>query len=202
MRFRSFLNLQLLHPYYADGGCPDFGLFTDLTAFAEVAAPVYTNVGLSQQASGQLTLVSRPQQTTEQFAVTQPAAAEHFVLHGQPLAGLQPADFSVGGLASATHITQLDAAAKIITVNSSTVRKGTSFTVAYATAPSPQGGIFAEVEIEYADAQAVTEGPQTFSISFAARRVRWSYYLVSKPTTAIFRIEDKETPPLVFSEAN
>lgn len=261
MRFQPFLSLQLHHPYYANGSCPDFvieptlatqrqlknyrcvlksfasgirilgaltdqgapflpwpkglrfgfhlrlcnpdfGLYTDLTPFATVAAPIYTNVGLGQQAGGQLTLVSRPNQKTEQFSVTQPAEAEHFVLHGQPLAGLQPPDFSVAGLASATHITQFDAAAKMITVNSSTVRQGTTFTVAYATAPSLQRGIFAEVEIEHDDAQSVTIGAQQFSIPFAARRARWSYYLVAKPTTATFRIEDRDTPPLVFSEAN
>ena len=263
MKFLPLMNLNLTHPYYTDGRCPDFGieptletqrllkiyrcvlrpvphgiqiltavtdqsipfiplqkgvtfafqlylqnpdfaLFTDLTEIVQTLAPLYTNAEASPAKPVQLALVSQRAWATERFVVGQPAGEDRFTLAGRPLAGLQLADFALeGSSGSIVNLTDYDAAAKIITVNSSTMEVGDPFKITYETAPQRARGVFADVEIHYNDSlPEIMAGPGEFQIAFTAKKARWKYYLIADKVEAQFHIEDKGVSPIVFSDEN
>lgn len=180
---------------------PDFALFTDLSELAGLAAPLYTNAGLSSAEALELALVSRQAYYSEGFAVRESAQAEAFTLRGNPLLGIQAADIRVEALGDIPRVTEYDPAAKIVTVNSQMASVGSRFTVTYEVAPAQGWGLFADVEIHNnASLRDLSEGPTRFGLTFKAKTARWKYYVVTNKGDSQFRIEDRDESPLVFSD--
>jgi hypothetical protein len=48
----------------------------------------------------------------------------------------------------------------------------------------------------------IPDRPVRFEIGFAAKRARWTYYVVTDRADAQFQIQDRDDPPLVFSSQN
>lgn len=174
---------------------PDFGLFTDLTAYSQAAAPLYTQA--SPATSGELTLTSREAWFTEHFAVREPSTKEAFSLSGRPLANLKTAGaFTVKGLAAKTGRKVYDEKARVLVVNSAAVHSGTPFTVTYPTLPRLERGVFAEAEIKYDAKPASLAGDvHSFQIGFKPKEARWKYYVLTDKADNISvppAIEDKD----------
>ncbi len=175
----------------------DFPLFTDLSALADIAAPLYANNG----ANPQLQLASRTASNTEKFTVHNPAAKDAFTLSGTPLSGALPSAFQVAGLGKVVAPAAYNPTAKVVTLNSKTAKIGDSFTITYPTTPSLLRGVFADIEISYDPASG---GASSFQIAFKAKQARWKYYVVTAKTDnppTLPTLEDKDKA-IVFQSAN
>lgn len=182
---------------------PNFALFTDLTEINQLLAPLYSKVGTNGDDSTQLALTSRQAWSTERFLVHQPASGERFTLSGRPLANVPLAEFDLTG-AESLALTDYDAEAKIITVNSTTASPGTPFQIIYPIIPPETRSVLAEVEIQYEDTwPGLAQGPPEFEIAFAAKAAKWAYYLVTDRIEADFQLVDTSTDlPFLFNQEN
>jgi hypothetical protein len=62
----------------------------------------------------------------------------------------------------------------------------------------PPPGLFAEAELQGLDAAWLVDGPARFTISLAARRARWLYYVVTDLKDVDIELVDGDAVPLVF----
>jgi hypothetical protein len=171
---------------------PDFALFTDLS---QMPAPlVFTNADNANVL--QLTAVARRAYASERFAVQQPDASAQLTLSGKPSAGLQARDFALTGLGNVSAPQAYDTAAKIITVNTSSVAANTVFAVTYECVPQPPRGVFAEIEVHHQGTNA-----KHYEIAFSAKQAFWRFYVVASPNAAPFSIKDLDAAPIVFGTA-
>ena len=183
---------------------PDFFLFTDLTSFDTIPAPIYSNIDADDgsQPVG-LTVLPRRLQVTETFEVQQPGLEEAFTLHGRPSPQLTAGDFKVTGLGAITQPDQYRPQAKIIRLNTTSAAPETAFQVTF-TGPFPtKPGTFADVEIQAnASLPSVSDGPGQFQIVFSPKEAYWRYFLITDKVDVDFQIKDKAEVPILFDVAN
>lgn len=158
-----------------------FALITDLTQVDAQAAPLFTSVNVAVADPLPLRLTSRSLTATKSFSVATRAATEWFVLSGRPQPGVSAAAFTVTGTGFSLGFVSYDAVSNRIAVNTSMGAPGRHFDVAYPVLPSRPQDVLAEVELalDAAALQPPVAGPRSFVVSFAARALRWCYYLVA-----------------------
>jgi len=182
------LSADTIFAFYLRLQNPDFGLITDTTEIGKIASPLYTNTGVIPN----LSLVSRQAKLTESLIVSQPAQKEQFILSGKPQTGLEPKDFVVQGLETVSNPDSYDPVAKTITLNSISASIGTQFTVTYPVAPQLNRSVFADVEINFKDAQMrKLDVMKNFKVIFTAKNARWKYYVV------IDKVDNKQSIPTI-----
>ena len=189
----------------------DFPLFTDLTDREQLAAPLYTNVGLGASDQPELKLGSRQASFSEELTVSAPAIEERFVLSGMPLPGLTASEFQVASSASVGGISQYMEADKLITVDSRAAKQGQTFTVQYPVRPERARGVFADVNI-YVNGtlphSQLSKNPRVFRITFGSKLAKWAYYCVTNVNgalgslTIVDAMAETERPRLVFGAQN
>ena len=154
-----------------------FPLFTALSALAEKAVPVYTNVGATELP--RLALTAREASNTEAFAVVTAAAQESFTLGGRPLDGAVAGDFALVQPTTVQAVSAYDPQGKIMTVDSAAAAQGHRFSVTYPVRPRTAPGVFAEIDIRY---DSLLQTPPSFEIPFTAKEARWKYYVAANRT--------------------
>ncbi len=195
------LNLDATLRFFIISNDPIFALVTDLAAFQQAPAPLFTNAGLGSGNPASLKLISEQARAKEQFEVQNPAQSEKFILSGRPLPDLVENDFSVVGLGDASSLTDFNALTKTFTVDSTSAQKNDVFTVEYATSPERPKGVFAKVEIHNNDSlPSPSDGPGEFHIAFEAKAARWAYYLVSDASGSKFSVQDQGAESVAFGE--
>jgi hypothetical protein len=200
MKFLPLFTLNLNHAYYADGRCPDF--VVEPTPETRRLLNIYRCIA-KPHASGIRVLAAT---ADDGSLFIQPAKGITFVFQlilqnpmfplftdlpqGNELA---PRLYTNQGRVSLARASRSAAAAKPIPLTAATRQ--------IVTMLRKQSGSFADVEISYGDAAPNTApGPATFQINFAARKVRWKYYLVTDPGADTFQIQDRDkNAPLAFN---
>ena len=165
MRYLPLITLEIAHPYYVDGRCPDFhiaptpetlkmlsGLRCVLKSFSHGIC-----VSAAVDAEG-MPFVTFPLETL-------------FTFHLR----LRNADF--GLFTELEGFNQLTA--PLYTNSSSDTEL---ILTSRDAAPFPATGIFAEVDIRYAAPSSLSKGAAHFRIAFKSKQARWKYYLVMDKT--------------------
>ncbi len=189
--------------FYLHQQNPSFALFTDLAAFSQHAAPLFTNAGLDLESPNILTLTSRTARAAECLTVVQPQETENFVLAGRPLDGVALSDFALSGLGDMTAPSQFTPESRLLTADSRQAQPGAGFSATYPVRPRLPQGVFAEVEIVHNDTiPSLDDGPGEFRLNFVARQVHWAYYLVTDKTDGEYAIQHNLSTFPAFSPAN
>lgn len=179
----------------------DFSRFSDLSELAGLEAPVFSNT--DAPAGGALTLSSRSASASEALVSQAPSATETFVLRGRPRDGVKVADLIAGG-DPAPSVVAYDPATRLVTLDTSALAAGDSFSLDYPTRASHPSGAFAEVELAGESAAWLGESPALFTITFTPLKLRWVYYLVTDVESGVFAIVDTsgDDDAPVFSDGN
>jgi len=179
----------------------DFSRFSDLSELAGLESPVFSNT--DAPVGGALTLTSRSASASEALVSQAPSAAETFVLSGRPRTGSTDADLIASG-DPAPSLVAYDPAARVVTLDTSALGAGESFTLGYPIGAAHPGGAFAEIELSGESADWLAKSPAVFTISFTPLKVYWVYYLITDVEAGEFTIVDTsgDDDAPVFSEAN
>ena len=179
----------------------EFSRFSDLSEFSGLEAPVFSNS--DAPAGGALSLSTRSASASETLVSRSPSAAETFVLSGRPRAGVKGADLIISADPAPTLVAY-DPETRLVTLDSSALTTGDSFSVGYPVRAAHPGGAFAEVELAGTSAAWLDKSPALFTITFTPLKVLWVYYLVTDIESGDFAILDTsgDSDAPVFSEAN
>lgn len=260
MRYVPLVALKLHHPFYGDGGCPDFEIrlsasgrrvverhrliarptnagltlitavdgngtppvelsqdaplgfelvlqnpdfarFTDFSGYTGNAAPRFVNT--NTPSGGELVLGELEAWNRESLYAQEGLTQEHFVLAGRPRPGLELASFTIEN-EEAAHVRAYDSVNRTLTLDCSGVAVGTRLVVRYPITPALPRQVFAAVEVRGSGTAWLSEGPAEYTITFASKQIRWTYYLVTDVDPGDFTIVDTVDGEhaLVFSDEN
>ncbi len=185
MRYLPLAELRIQHAYYRSGRCPDL-----------VATP--SPAGARVLANHRLLAKPRP----DGLLVLAPVDAE-----GAPFIPLA-ADTNLGLHLRAdnpdlVHFTDLAPLRAAISPLYTSTGRGGELTLGSRPGQSrPPPGVFAEIELQGLDAAWLLGGPARFTISLAARRARWLYYVVTDLKDADIELIDGDLSPLSFQPSH
>ena len=180
---------------------PAFTQFTDLSALAELSAPLFTNQ--DAPTGGELKLGPRSASAREKFSRQGQSANESFVLGGRPRSGITIDDFLIDG-DPAPSLKSYDPETRMITLEYDGFAVGKNFTVRYPIAVHGPRGALAEIAIQDTQETWRSNTPAIFTLTFKPRQVRWIYYLVTDVDPGVFTIVDAgpDNAVVQFSEEN
>lgn len=186
MRYASLAEVLLRHEFYADGICPDF----QLEPSERTAQILEAHRCVCREAAGGLRIVTALDKMGQPFLPLPEETVLRFCLR------LRNAEFLL--------FTQLANRAMVgarpLAFRNEGVRGELQPTESPAGAPGQERGVFALIDLSVIAAAPV---PQTFVLTFSAKRVRWAYYVVTglKKEDGELRVLDhtRREAPITFT---
>jgi hypothetical protein len=183
----------------------DFALFTDSSALPSPLLFISDEPTQRGEAAGS-PIVLKPSakrvMVTERFQIPKGAKDLQLTLGGKPAAGLKARDFALNGLRRTTKAKKYDAAAKIITVNASSVALNSVINVAYETTPPHDPGVYAEIVLQHGSNQQYdVQHEARYEVVFVSKKTVWRYYIVTDNAGGEFNINDTAPNPIPFKAA-